>query len=316
MPRRPRSSPPARRPPESLAPIPIDRKGLIEALTDFAISSAWEGLRHFDGPASVADLAVSLGRPLGEVQRHLDALERAGLVRRRSASVRVRNIRYETTVPKIVIGWDPSNASHRALHVRLGHSFERRSAADVADGLPYDQRDPSRGYIDRRLVWAHLEKDDLDQLKAIVGMLDLLMARVNARHARGSVPFRSRRGAPAPAAPPLRCNYHISLAIVPIRGDFPPPALIQVEGRQNTPYERRHRAAVLFSTLTPREREVFDLLLSGMPLADIGRTLGISRPTVATLARHCYAKFTVGGRQQLVAATLGMERGPDRGSAP
>ncbi|MFN9942038.1 MAG: response regulator transcription factor [bacterium] len=57
--------------------------------------------------------------------------------------------------------------------------------------------------------------------------------------------------------------------------------------------------------MTPRERQVFDLLLTGSSLEEIGRELGIGRPTVATIARHCYAKFGVSGRQQLAAATLG-----------
>lgn len=288
--------------PSQPEPIPIDRAGLVEALADFAHSSAWESLRHFAKPATTSELAAALGRPLAAVQRTLDVLERVGLVRHLAASARSRRIRYEVTCPKIVIHWDPSDAAHRALHGRLGHAFERRSAAQVTDALPYDQRDPTRGYIDRRLFWGHFEQEDLDQVKAIVGMLDLLMARVNARHAHAARTPEKRRGAAA------ACNYHVSFAIVPIPAEFPPPALIQIDGRQNTPYARRHRAATAFESLTSREREVFDLLLSGRSLAEIGRELGIARPTVATLARHCYAKFGVGGRPQLVAATMGLAR--------
>lgn len=140
----------------------------------------------------------------------------------------------------------------------------------------------------------------LDQIKAIVGMLDLLMARVNARHAQAG-------GAAAATVAP--CNYHVSFASVPIPAEFLPPALIQVDGRQNTPYAKRHRAASAFESLTAREREVFGMLLTGRSLAEIGRGLGIARPTVATLARHCYAKFGVGGRQELVAVAMGLLRG-------
>jgi len=278
-------------------PIPIDRDGLVDVLADFDCSSAWESLRHVGAPAAATELAQRLGRTAGEAQRFLDALERVGLVRRIAASARARRIRYEVTRQKIVIAWDPANARHRTLHGKIGHAFERRSASHLASALPYDQRESSRGYMDRRMFWGHFEPQDLVQVKAIVGMLDLLMARVNARHLR-----TGKRDAPGRTA---RCNYHVSFAIVPIAGDFPPPALIQVEGRQNTPYEKRHRAAIAFETLTPRERQVFDLLLTGSSLEEIGRELGIGRPTVATIARHCYAKFGVSGRQQLAAATLG-----------
>ena len=291
-------------------PLPIDRDGLVETVADFEHSSAWEALRNIGTPAAAAELASALGRAVASVQRTLDALERVGLVRRLPATTRARRIRYEVTTQKIVIHWDPASASHRALHGRLGHAFERRSAAHVMDALPYDQRDPLRGYIDRRMFWGHFEPEDLEQVKAIVGMLDLLMSRVNARHARAD---RGKSGSTSPrggaAHSIASCNYHVSFAIVPIRGDFPPPALVQVDGRQNTPHARRHRAATSFNALTAREREVFDLLLAGRSLADIGRELGIARPTVATLAQHCYAKFGVKGRQQLVAATLGLGRG-------
>ena len=282
-------------------PISIDRSGLVEVLSDFGCSSAWESLRHFGAPASAPELAQRIGRPPADAQRMLDDLMRVGLVRRLAASARARRIRYEVSTRKIVVSWDPANARHRVLHGRLGHAFERRSASHVAAALPYDQRAANRGYMDRRMFWGHFEQEDLVQVKAIVGMLDLLMARANARHLRAA-----KSAAPARSA---RCNYHVSFAIVPIDGEFPPPALIQVEGRQNTPYAKRHRAAIAFETLTPRERQVFDLLLSGSSLADIGRTLGIGRPTVATIARRCYAKFGVGSRQQLLATALGIGRG-------
>jgi len=274
-------------------------------------SSAWESLRLFGTPASAAELASALGRPVAAVQRSLDALERLGIVRRLSATARARRIRYEVTTQKVVIHWDPANQRHRAIHGRLGHAFERRSAAHINDALPYDQREATRGYIDRRLFWGHFEPEDLEQIKAIVGMLDLLMARVNARHARGAAAKdQPKSDTRAKAAKPdgfhaKPCNYHVSFAIVPIAPEFPPPALIQVDGRQNTPYAKRHRAAVAFASLTIREREVFDLLMTGRSLAEIGRELGIARPTVATLAQHCYAKFGVGGRQELVASALG-----------
>ena len=299
--------PHATAPTPDIEPIPIDRPGLVETLGDFLHSSAWEALSHFGAPASAAELAAALGRTASAVQASLDALERLGIVRRLAATARARRIRYEVTTQKVVIHWDPANQRHRAIHGQLGHAFERRSAAHISDALPYDQREATRGYIDRRLFWGHFEPEDLEQIKAIVGMLDLLMARVNARHARAEQPGREKRAAQAkpPKSAVKPCNYHVSFAIVPIPAEFPPPALIQVDGRQNTPYAKRHRAAVAFASLTARERQVFDLLMTGRSLAEIGRELGIARPTVATLAQHCYAKFGVGGRQEMVATALG-----------
>jgi len=298
-------------------PIPIDRDGLVETLGDFMHSSAWESLRLFGAPASAAELASALGRPVAAAQRSLDALEKLGIVRRLAATARARRIRYEVTTQKVVIHLDPANQRHRAIHGQLGHAFERRSAAHINDALPYHEREATRGYIDRRLLWGHFEPEDLEQIKAIVGMLDLLMARVNGRHAHGAAKEHSKdqpksdprakaaKSANSDGFHAQPCNYHVSFAIVPIASEFPPPALIQVDDRQNMPYAKRHRAVVAFASLTAREREVFDLLMTGRSLAEIGRDLGIARPTVATLAQHCYAKFGVGGRQELVASALG-----------
>lgn len=285
--------------------IRIDRPGLVEVIADVQHTSAFEALRQSRRPVPVAELAVALGRTDQSVQRSLDLLERAGLVRPLSASKRSRRTRYEPAVEKILVLWDPADTGHRALHARLGQSFERRSAANLAAALPFNEREPVRGYIDRRMFWGHFEEDDLRHVKAIVGMLDLLMARVNARHVQdrgGKASAAHRKRVP-------RCNYHVSFAIVPIPEEFPPPALVQMEGVRNTPYERRHRAAVVFEALTPRERQVYELLLADHSLAEIGRTLGISRPTVATLAKHCYRKFGVGGRQQLMAVAMGLSTG-------
>ena len=185
--------------PSSPAPgrgIPIDRAGLVDVIADVQHSSAFEALRQSRRPLPVAELAVALGRTDQSVQRSLDLLERVGLVRARSATKRSRRTRYETSTEKILVQWDPSEPAHRALHARLGQAFERRSAANLDAALPFSEREPVRGYIDRRMFWGHFEEDGLRHVKAIVGMLDLLMARVNARHVRdgGAKPSAAHRG--------------------------------------------------------------------------------------------------------------------------
>ena len=297
----------AERSPAAAAPaglattFPIDRPGLADTLADVQHLSCWEALRQFGRGATVAEMAAALARTDATVQRSLDAMLKVGLVRRIAATGRSQRIRYEVTVPKIIVQWDPGDVSHRAIHARIGQSFERRSAAHLAAALPFTTREPVRGYIDRRLFWGHFEPEDLAQLKAIVGMLDLLMSRVNARSGRTVSTRATGDRRPVP-----RCNGHVSFAVVPIPEEFPPPALLQLEGVANTPYARRHRAALAFERLTPRERQVFEGLLAGSELTEIGRSLGIRRPTVATLARHCYRKFGVGSRQELSAVAMGL----------
>ena len=54
-------------------------------------------------------------------------------------------------------------------------------------------------------------------------------------------------------------------------------------------------------TLTPREQEVRDLLLTGLSNRDIARQLSIAEPTVKTHLSSIYAKCQVSNRAQLIA---------------
>ncbi|MEO9614049.1 MAG: LuxR C-terminal-related transcriptional regulator [Nitratireductor sp.] len=60
--------------------------------------------------------------------------------------------------------------------------------------------------------------------------------------------------------------------------------------------------AQIFSGLTEREREVFDLLLSGYPNQDISRLLSIALPTVKNHVKAILAKTGYANRAELLAA--------------
>jgi len=62
------------------------------------------------------------------------------------------------------------------------------------------------------------------------------------------------------------------------------------------------------ATLTPREREILDLLSQGLTMRQIGRRLGISPRTVETHVAKLYRKLSVRTRVQAVAraASLGL----------
>jgi len=281
-------------------PIPIDRPGLASILTDFGISSLWEALRQLGRPASVGEIAAMLQRSETNVIEALDALRQVRLIRRIAATKLHPKIRFSPTTQRIVLAWDPKNSLHRAIHSQIGGVFEAKSQRQIAEMLRGSDPALGKHYSDRRIFWGCFNADDLKQFQAIVGMLDLLMMRISSRPLK---PVQDATDA-HPVVP--RCNYHVAFAIIPTHEEFSPLARIQAERAANTPYEERHVAAAAFGRLTPRERQVFDLLLTGRSLAQIGKALGISRATVATLARHCYRKFRVRGRQQLAAATLGM----------
>lgn len=62
------------------------------------------------------------------------------------------------------------------------------------------------------------------------------------------------------------------------------------------------------ATLTPREREVLELLAKGDLYKEIADTLGISLPTVSTHIRKIYEKLHVRSRAQAVARFIRLPR--------
>jgi DNA-binding NarL/FixJ family response regulator len=70
------------------------------------------------------------------------------------------------------------------------------------------------------------------------------------------------------------------------------------------------------ANLSPREREVLDLLARGYLYKEISATLGISVPTVNTYIRRIYEKLQVRSRAQAVAKYGHFDTGDDRRPGP
>jgi DNA-binding CsgD family transcriptional regulator len=68
----------------------------------------------------------------------------------------------------------------------------------------------------------------------------------------------------------------------------------------------RDRSAVR-TVLSPRERQIVDLVASGHPNKSIAARLGISQWTVSTHLRRLYARLGVGSRAAMVARLAALE---------
>jgi len=79
--------------------------------------------------------------------------------------------------------------------------------------------------------------------------------------------------------------------------------------RQET--ERREGFARLLSALTPREREVMDMIVAGGHNRDIAERLGISPRTVEVHKARVMQKLQVDGVAQLVRLSLGVQGSGD-----
>jgi DNA-binding MarR family transcriptional regulator len=86
---------------------PIDRPGIVEAVTNPEHSSLWEVLRHLGSAASPAELTKVTGRTLPAVLKSIDVLNAAGLLRRVAATRTSPGVRYAVTSQRIILRWVP-----------------------------------------------------------------------------------------------------------------------------------------------------------------------------------------------------------------
>lgn len=77
--------------------------------------------------------------------------------------------------------------------------------------------------------------------------------------------------------------------------------------------DRKTSFAGLLATLTPREREVMDMIVSGKHNRDIAEKLGISPRTVEVHKARVMQKLNVEGVAQLVRLSLGVANGNKAG---
>jgi RNA polymerase sigma factor (sigma-70 family) len=87
------------------------------------------------------------------------------------------------------------------------------------------------------------------------------------------------------------------------------PALEQAAVLELGRFARQAReSSAVVATLTPREREVLELLAEGLTMQQIGRRLTISPRTVETHVAKLYRKLEVRSRVQAIAkaASLGL----------
>jgi len=86
----------------------------------------------------------------------------------------------------------------------------------------------------------------------------------------------------------------------------------QISARENPPAPQDRRRAGR-RQLTEREKDVADLLVTGLSNRRIGRALGISERTVKNHLHSIYHKLDVGDRTQAVIALMREGRHRDRG---
>jgi DNA-binding CsgD family transcriptional regulator len=108
--------------------------------------------------------------------------------------------------------------------------------------------------------------------------------------------------------PGVRPNLHLALCVTPLDADSPAMPPIQVTTAADLQRDSDVDQAQHMNALSPREREVTMLLLSGLTEKECAAKLGLSPGTVRTHVVHAYQKLGVKRRSELSARVLGLAK--------
>jgi DNA-binding CsgD family transcriptional regulator len=165
---------------------------------------------------------------------------------------------------------------------------------DHAPGVIVLGKDGSvRSLTDQARFW-------LDRFPHDRGTTLELPAAVHAVASRALAPGGSGPAAPPSASVRLTSGQWLTVHGAALSGDGPDADAVAVTLAPSTVAELEPIRLALHG-LTPREREVAQLLVRGASNDEIARELWISRHTVKDHAKAVYAKLGVGGRAELSA---------------
>lgn len=247
----------------------------------------FEVLRCFRRPATLAELALATRVSRARLVAIVDRLVEAGLVRARPARGARRSPAFEVTCQQVLIVYDRDNPAECEAVRR----HQEAATADLARAIR-DAR--TRGVAGTQHAVAYdsrgkfaLRPDQFMELRRRLHAVDEFINQI-AEDAM----------APDPAAP-LLCNHLIDMRVMPLPKPLLPfPWILAADRRQAARLADASERSI-GTQLTAREREVAMALSHGESRPAAARRLGISVNTVASIAKHVYAKLGVRNRAEL-----------------
>jgi DNA-binding CsgD family transcriptional regulator/DNA-binding MarR family transcriptional regulator len=276
-------------------PIPIDRPGLMEVVADLEAMTAWELLRR-SRPVSVETLAARAACTPQRMQRLIDRLVDAGLVERRPVGGRRRTTTYRVTVPEIrvtVAGLPPQEVD--TLVARWERSrielFERLTQQ------PEARRDGStkRGF---GMEWAYLGDEEGRRISGLIREVFGILLAAKDRHAR-----EHPDGSPPPPESGLH-PYAVLFRLAAITRPVLPEANVVFSRPPKGETTESQQASAARGRLSPREREIAELLAKGLSRPQVAAALQLSPHTVVSLSQRIYEKFGIRTRAELARIML------------
>ncbi len=280
---------------EQSSPIDIRTPGLREALANINHLCAFEILRRFGRPATVAEVAMSAQRSTKEIQVAMDALLVVGLTSMLRAGRGRRLPTWVVTCQAIVATYEIGDPADEAALASMAPLFNEERRREILRLIkPRADRTPS-DFNWNSLHAGNFNKDEIRELYGLFQQLESFLYRCNQRHTITD-----------PEVPQV-CNYHVTVDVEPLLPGALPLPTLQILGRHSGKELPKSIATVAPSDLSEREIEIAELLVKGSTKREVASQCGISQHTVAELTRRVYRKLGINRRAQLAVA-LGRAR--------
>jgi DNA-binding CsgD family transcriptional regulator len=252
--------------------------GVLEALCDDDAMRAWYRLRTALEPLPVSSVANDIGAAVDLAHRARDLLESAGFVRKLPARGRRRTITYEVAVPELVVQIpDESDGDPRCQ--QLHAAFSRRDREVIERTRRFRQSSKGEWFFDQVTDFAPTKEEILELQRRVYEVSRYVL------EIAGKVRV--------PAEPAVLLPRHaLRLRIAALEGCTAPLPQVRILTNRAARQQQRGRVAAPES-VGAREREIAQLLQSGLSRPEIARRLGISPQTVGTYCKRLFSKLAI-----------------------
>lgn len=261
-------------------PLDIRSPALVDAIIDREAMAIWECLRRLDRASSAKEIAAAAVRPIAGVDRALEVLLNAELVRKLRVRGRRTSVGYRVCSHAIVVEFDRRDPEQRAAVERITTHIDGSLESDLfRDALPLDRLTATDWHF-RLCNPVALTSEDLLELQRRMARVEEFLSALSGRRA------------PDGGLELARCNHAVSIRVAPLGGHVLPQPAIEITTRTprdgNRKAERARRAP-----LSARERSVAIELRSGASRAEVAKRLGLSVYTVGTLCKRIFRKLGI-----------------------
>lgn len=266
--------------------LELSDPAVLRVLLDIPAMQRWEILRRTQRALSAAELAGESGATVEEVQRSLDRLVQARLVRASRATSRRRQITYRAAMTRLFLVWDrhkPEDVQAQRAVDDCMRDHSRRVQDEAVRRVRAEGLQPKNVGGAMSVV---LHEDDSMKVREAFRALYELLVEADQRARSGS--------------DRTRCTpYHIAFSQMRLQAPQSPMAEFFVIDKESVQRDPTVFMQAPGKRLSPREFQIARLLGSGRSRPAIAAQLGLTPNTVSSLSKIIYRKLGVRSRAEL-----------------